>query len=1029
MFSKTFRLPKKTKLLFQLIISSLIFFLLTSQADSTHQNTKSEIKTLNIDYNTHSVLRGRAVKGIIEHGEVSIYAISNGIPDSFPILNGTTDASGNFSITIPDELALESFYVEVKASTNAANPSLMLCDSFNGCAIRDSLKTDFGETFTLKNNFLLRSFAEYNPLNNSFEVKLTPLEHMAVAYAESLPNGLTANNFRTALAYLSNILLFSSSIQSIAAIDLTSVEETSSASDEEITAAIISSAFLNIDNKLLQAEDIETVLENLSRQKGILSKTSQNDSTDISLATIAEKSLSNIPTHLENRPKIREHLERIKTSANDGNADSVLLNLEAGPGGKIFSPSHEFECTGSCQYNVAQNELIKLEASPDSNSNFKSWNGTCPGLNGQTQTSCNTIMPGNQTIVAEFIAASAAAPSSSNYSILVSDNTDRSSPEDLQLNTVSGNAYILVREDPSIKQVNFYLDTTTGTPYRTENNAPYDMSGPNRNGTANAFDTTTLNDGSHFVYAAIVLTNGSVIKLKAFFTVKNSTAPIEYITLDISVKGPGSVSQANTKLCQTDSCSFRLPKGTMLNLTATPLDSETHAFLGWQGLCDGTGSCVRLIDTDQAIAASFIELSPDTPISAAPQKNIELALSPNPDRLNPMPLEASTLSGLAYIFVTADPGIKQVNFYLDTTTGTPYRTENNAPYDISGGNSDGAAIGLDTTTLSDGNHFVYAAVALIDGSVITLKASFKVENTSSIEYVTLDISINGSGSVFQANTKLCQTATCSFRLPKGTMLNLTAAPLDSETHAFSGWQGLCEGTGDCIHTINTDQAITASFTAIYQKPKEPFTLVVSQNQDRSNPALLESSRLSGLNYIELQSTIKIKQVAFFLNSNADLQNTPLKIENNAPYDFLGSDGNGNAKSFDTSTLPDGSHYISALITLEDDTEVSVRSGFNTSNTIKNSISWSPPEKRASGATLTENEITKYIIYYGKSSRSYTGSIEVSQRDSNNRLPTNVSINHLDPGITYYFAGVTVDSKGLTSALSNEISKLVEGLTN
>lgn len=1015
MFLKFIQFAKKSILFFKLISTLLLALSLTSQAKDNIGDTQA-------------TLEGRAVKGVLANARVDIYTIKNGVPDTSPVFQGITDASGNFSFNIPKDTISESLYVEVKPNGNSENPSLMHCDSFVGCATRNWMKTDFGETFPLKNNFLLKSFSVYDPSSNSFPIKLTPFEHMAVAYAQSLPKGLTKENFQQGLSYLSDIFLFSDSVQSLEAINLISAEETASASDDDIVAAIISSAFLAIDNSILRYEKIETILEKLSLQKGILAKTHETDSTEISLPLIAEKALNNIPTYLENRPTVRAHLERIKIAANS-NTVGTLLNLEVAPGGKIISPSHLFECTDSCQFNLPENERVKLEAISELNFNFNDWGGACANSNDQTSTSCDIILSGNPTVSAGFTKQATILPNDANVLLAVSDNTERQNPQALQLSTVSGNIYIIVTSDPHIKQVDFFLDATSGTPHRTERSAPFDFAGPNKDGSAAAFDTSTLSDGKHFIYAVVTLSDGSMINLKSFFNVNNSSTPIEYTTLTIYIEGAGSVSEINSGFsCEKSACSVTLPKGFLVNLNAAPFDRGTDIFSGWQGLCEGEGDCIRSIDTEQTITARFSQLAP----APLPEEQLAIMVSQNPDRSNPMPLASETLAGPAYIMVPDHPNIEQVNFYINTTTGTPFRTENNAPYDLNGGTSNGTANPFDTTALNDGSHFIFTSITLNDGSIMTLKSVFEVQNSvpEPIEYVMLTMKIEGSGSVSELNSNFtCQTSNCSLKLPKGYLLNLTAAPLDNKNYIFSTWQGLCEGNGDCIHTLNSDQVITATFTELVQEtPKvEPLSieLAVSRNSDRSNPALLESSTLSGLVYIELLSAVPVKQVAFFLDTSSDNTDTALKIENNAPYDFLGSDAQSNPKPLDTTTLSDGSHYIFALVILEDDSVMSVRSDFTILNTQKNTISWTPSEERESGTALAESEISKYIIYYGKSSRNYTGAIEISKRDANNLLPKAISVDFLEPGITYYFAGVTVDANGISSALSNEVSRLIE----
>ena len=827
------------------ILSALVFLisLTTFNVSSFYEKNKLDSNNALISpgsTTSNISLSGRAVKGVIVNGEISVYPIYNGVPDNKPIQTGLTDASGKFELLVPENLLTDSLYIEVTANNDSANPSIMYCDSYIGCAIRNWLKTEFGETFELKSRFLLRSFTMFDPVTNSYPIKFTPMEHLAVAYAESLNGGLTRSNFDTALAYLSEIFLLTENIPSMKAINLLSVDEVSNASDEEIVIAILSSAFLGIDNNIFSFKSIESVVNTLTKQNGLLPKLNEEDSNEITLPMIADIALSNIPPYLENRPNIRSHLTRIKLLANNQASDIIQLNLEAGSGGTIVSTSHSFECIGSCQYEFPKGEVISLQAVPDTDFSFDNWNNTCLGLTDQNLNTCEFVINETQYISATF--------------------------------------------SPLISQL---------------------------------------------------------------------TLP----------------------------------------------DSFT------------------------------------------------LLLSDNPNRSNAIPLESANLSGTAYIFAPGDPNIKEVTFYLDAKTGNPFNTTNTAPFDFNGTQSDGSAIGLDTSLLTNGSHSIYANILLNDNTIITQAAFFNVDNipstdntndtSTSTDNLILDVVINGAGSVVELNSGLaCQATNCTFQIASGSSLHLSAVPANSETHEFSGWQGLCEGLSDCIVSLNSEQSITATFSEITQAqaPDESSTdpsaidqteIVLSKSPDRSNPMTLESNTISGLAYIELLSTNQmIQQVDFYLNSASGSSIKPISSSTTAPFDFNGTAASGSALPFDSGTLPNGTHYITAQVTLTDNTVFSIRSSFIVDNTIDKILSWEPPVSRENGTILSETDIAKYVIYYGPNSKTYTGAIIVNQRNSNNVLPTSISIGHLGSG-TFYFAAVTVDSSGLGSSISNEIVKLVQ----
>ena len=71
-----------------------------------------------------------------------------------------------------------------------------------------------------------------------------------------------------------------------------------------------------------------------------------------------------------------------------------------------------------------------------------------------------------------------------------------------------------------------------------------------------------------------------------------------------------------------------------------------------------------------------------------------------------------------------------MRFFLDdpAMSGVPYKTENNAPWDLAGTTSSGLALPFDTRTLPDGVHSVTAAIELSTGGTETLTAQFAVTN-------------------------------------------------------------------------------------------------------------------------------------------------------------------------------------------------------------------------------------------------------------------------------------------------------------
>jgi len=83
-------------------------------------------------------------------------------------------------------------------------------------------------------------------------------------------------------------------------------------------------------------------------------------------------------------------------------------------------------------------------------------------------------------------------------------------------------------------------------------------------------------------------------------------------------------------------------------------------------------------------------------------------------------------------------------------------------------------------------------------------------------------------------------------------------------------------------------------------------------------------------------------------------------------------------------------------------------------TASTTLSWTAPTMNEDGTTLTD--LAGYKIYYGKSSRNYTNTIQID-----NPSVTTYVVDNLSPD-TYYFAATSVNSSGIESRYSGEAVK-------
>jgi hypothetical protein len=107
-------------------------------------------------------------------------------------------------------------------------------------------------------------------------------------------------------------------------------------------------------------------------------------------------------------------------------------------------------------------------------------------------------------------------------------------------------------------------------------------------------------------------------------------------------------------------------------------------------------------------------------------------------------------------------------------------------------------------------------------------------------------------------------------------------------------------------------------------------LVVSMSPDRSSPVPLESASVGGNVYVFTTPDIGVDRVRFWLD-NPTMSGSPRKTESNGPFDFAGSAADGTANPFNTSTLSNGTHSITAALDLVDGTPQVVTRSFTVSN--------------------------------------------------------------------------------------------------
>lgn len=140
----------------------------------------------------------------------------------------------------------------------------------------------------------------------------------------------------------------------------------------------------------------------------------------------------------------------------------------------------------------------------------------------------------------------------------------------------------------------------------------------------------------------------------------------------------------------------------------------------------------RYCDLYVAEASLQISASESTSDDSDSLSRASVRLGQEATRSMSEPLEGTTVSGDAYIFVEALPRTGTVEFRLsgpelDTRT---LRVERNAPYDLAGGSVD-LARPFDTRDLTDGIHRLDVVASYENGSTESVSVDFDVRNNAS----------------------------------------------------------------------------------------------------------------------------------------------------------------------------------------------------------------------------------------------------------------------------------------------------------
>ena len=237
--------------------------------------------------------------------------------------------------------------------------------------------------------------------------------------------------------------------------------------------------------------------------------------------------------------------------------------------------------------------------------------------------------------------------------------------------------------------------------------------------------------------------------------------------LTVARAGNGRVTSTPSGIDCGTTCSATYDRGTQVTLTATP--DAGSSFLGWGGVCSGTGlTCVVSVEADRGVTASF-------------------------GGATSQPLAVSTEGN---------------------------GTVSSAPAGISCGNACSASfrVGTDVTlTAAPAGGWVFAGwTGACTGTARTCAVTMSAPRVVSARFVEgpaavpLVVSTSGRGTVTSTPAGIACGTTCNASLPAGSTVTLLATP--AKGWVLTRWLGACTGVArTCRVVLDGPASATAQF--------------------------------------------------------------------------------------------------------------------------------------------------------------------------------------------------------------------------
>jgi len=221
-------------------------------SESTEQTSTPE---------TFTTIQGSVMKGVIVNGIVQAYLIESQAgamvkSDQALDVVARTNERGEYQFKLPGQFANRDIVVEITADSQTQ----MTCDVTGGCG-----ETAYGDLFSLSDGFTLKTAVTGVNSGETYNAHLSPLSHMALAYASSNSDGLTSTSISNSFSHIETLMDLEQGAMQLAPADITDLERYSTLSKTEIELGVISAAFLGLVNSP-DWDSIEEVLAHVEQK-------------------------------------------------------------------------------------------------------------------------------------------------------------------------------------------------------------------------------------------------------------------------------------------------------------------------------------------------------------------------------------------------------------------------------------------------------------------------------------------------------------------------------------------------------------------------------------------------------------------------------------------------------------------------------------------------------------------------------------------------------------------------------------------